>query len=109
MQVGALRHGAKNVFMQGGVLGRVPLRRSFPLRFLFSNLHSAGLVDVPSLLFRKLLIFTGVSGGPVGIIASGGSALSLNLYEGQLSGLDQGSPYICVPAVDDCRDWRSNC
>ena len=62
--------------MQGGVLGRVPLRRSFPLRFLFSNLLSAGLVDVPSLLFRKLLISTGVSGGPVGIIASGDSALS---------------------------------
>ena len=79
MQVGALRHGAQNVFMQGGVLGRVPMRRSFPLRFLFSNLLSAGLVDVPSLLFRKLLISTGVSGCPVRIMASDISAFSCGM------------------------------
>ena len=76
MQVGALRQGAKDVFMQGGVLGRVSLRRSFPLRFLFSNLLCAGLVGVPNLLVRKHLLFTGVSGGPVGIIASDVSAFS---------------------------------
>ena len=62
--------------MQGGVLGRVSLRRSFPLRFLFSNLLSAALVGAPSLLFRELFISTGVSGCPVRIIASDVSALS---------------------------------
>ena len=50
------------------------LRRRFPLRFLISNLLSAGLVVVPNLFFRKLLVSSVFSGGPVDIIASNASA-----------------------------------